>query len=64
MTIKGKSSMGNILTKNSVHKITLKEKGLSTLGGRKIWFDDSVFRLNVDGRGQFLGDSALMIRYW
>jgi topoisomerase-4 subunit A len=56
MTIKGKSSMGNILTKNAVHKINLKEKGLSTLGGRKIWFDDSVFRLNVDGRGTFLGE--------
>ncbi|NMC36873.1 MAG: DNA gyrase/topoisomerase IV subunit A, partial [Bacteroidales bacterium] len=54
--IKGKSSMGNILTKNPVHRITLKEKGLSTLGGRKIWFDDSVFRLNVDGRGTYLGE--------
>jgi topoisomerase-4 subunit A len=56
MNIKGKSSMGNILTKNAVHKITLKEKGLSTLGGRKIWFDDAVFRINVDGRGPFLGE--------
>jgi topoisomerase IV subunit A len=56
LTIKGKSSMGNILTKNPVHKISLKEKGLSTLGGRKIWFDDAVFRLNVDGRGLFLGE--------
>lgn len=56
MNIKGKSSMGNILTKNAVHKISLKEKGLSTLGGRKIWFDDAVFRLNVDGRGPFLGE--------
>jgi topoisomerase-4 subunit A len=56
MNIKGKSSMGNILTKNAVHKISLKEKGLSTLGGRKIWFDDAVFRLNVDGRGSFLGE--------
>lgn len=56
MNIKGKGSMGNILTKNAVHKIALKEKGLSTLGGRKIWFDDSVFRLNVDGRGLFLGE--------
>jgi len=56
MNIKGKSSMGNILTKNAVHKISLKEKGLSTLGGRKIWFDDAVFRLNVDGRGNFLGE--------
>jgi len=56
MAIKGKSSMGNILTKNAVHKISLKEKGLSTLGGRKIWYDDAVFRLNVDGRGMFLGE--------
>jgi topoisomerase-4 subunit A len=56
MSIKGKSSMGNILTKNAVNKISLKEKGLSTLGGRKIWFDDAVFRLNVDGRGPFLGE--------
>jgi topoisomerase IV subunit A len=56
LAIKGKSSMGNILTKNAVQKISLKEKGLSTLGGRKIWFDDAVFRLNVDGRGLFLGE--------
>jgi topoisomerase-4 subunit A len=56
LAIKGKSSLGNTLTKNAVHKITLKEKGLSTLGGRKIWFDESVFRLNVDGRGLFLGE--------
>jgi topoisomerase IV subunit A len=54
--IKGKSSMGNIVTKNPVAKVALKEKGLSTLGGRKIWFDDAVFRLNVDGRGNFLGE--------
>lgn len=56
LAIKGKSSMGNILTKNSIQKISLKEKGLSTLGGRKIWFDDAVFRLNVDSRGIFLGE--------
>jgi topoisomerase-4 subunit A len=56
LTIKGKSSMGNILTKNAVHKIALKEKGLSTLGGRKIWFDDAVLRLNVEGRGNYLGE--------
>jgi topoisomerase-4 subunit A len=48
--------MGNILTKNAVHKIALKEKGLSTLGGRKIWYDDAVFRLNVDSRGTYLGE--------
>jgi topoisomerase IV subunit A len=56
LNIKGKSSMGNIVTKNLVQKITLKEKGLSTLGGRKIWFDDAVFRLNDDGRGVFMGE--------
>ncbi|MBN2862370.1 MAG: DNA gyrase/topoisomerase IV subunit A, partial [Bacteroidales bacterium] len=56
LAIKGKSSLGNILTKNAVQKITLKERGLSTLGGRKIWFDDAVFRLNVDGRGIYLGE--------
>ena len=56
LAIKGKSSMGNILTKNPVQKIEIKEKGLSTLGDRKIWFDDAVFRLNVDGRGIYLGE--------
>ncbi len=56
MAIKGKSSMGNILTKNAVHKVTLLEKGLSTLGGRKIWFDEAVLRLNADGRGLYLGE--------
>lgn len=56
LAIKGRASMGNILTKNPVHKITLKEKGLSTLGGRKLWFDEAVMRLNVDGRGRFLGE--------
>lgn len=56
LAIKGKSSMGNILTRNPIHKIALKEKGLSTLGGRKIWFDDAVYRLNVDGRGMYLGE--------
>jgi topoisomerase-4 subunit A len=58
LAIKGRSSMGNILTKFATHKITLKEKGLSTLGGRKLWFDDAVLRLNVDGRGRFLGEFA------
>mgnify|MGYP000964674981 FL=1 len=58
LNIKGRGSMGNLLTKNPVHKITLKEKGLSTLGGRKLWFDDAVMRLNADGRGKFLGEYA------
>lgn len=56
LTIKGQSSMGNILTRNAVQKITLKEKGVSTLGGRKIWFDDTVNRLNADSRGKYLGE--------
>ncbi|MDR2887479.1 MAG: DNA gyrase/topoisomerase IV subunit A [Bacteroidales bacterium] len=56
LAIKGRSSMGNILTKHTVHKIALKEKGLSTLGGRKIWFDDAILRLNADGRGLYLGE--------
>lgn len=54
--IKGKSSMGNMLTRYPVHKVCLKEKGLSTLGGRKIWFDDAIFRLNVDKGGIYLGE--------
>jgi topoisomerase IV subunit A len=58
LAIKGRSSMGNILTRFAVHKITLKEKGLSTLGGRKLWFDDSVLRLNTDNRGRYLGEFA------
>lgn len=58
LAIKGRGSMGNILTKNPVHKVALKEKGLSTLGGRKLWFDDAVMRLNADGRGKFLGEFA------
>jgi len=56
LAIKGRQSMGNILTKYDVHKITLKEKGVSTLGGRKIWFDADVLRLNADSRGKYLGE--------
>ncbi|HQJ20436.1 MAG TPA: DNA gyrase/topoisomerase IV subunit A [Bacteroidales bacterium] len=58
INIKGKTSMGNIVTKLPVQKIMLKEKGFSTLGGRKIWFDDAVLRLNVEGRGKLLGEFA------
>jgi len=54
--IKGKSSIGNILTRYPVHKIELKVKGSSTLGGKKIWWDPSVMRLNDDGKGDFLGE--------
>ena len=53
--IKGRASKGNIVTKYSVKRIELKEKGVSTLKPRKIWFDDVVQRLNVDGRGSLLG---------
>jgi topoisomerase-4 subunit A len=56
LAIKGRQSMGNLLTKYEVHKISLKEKGLSTLGGRKIWFDEDVLRLNSDNRGKYLGE--------
>ena len=56
LAIKGRSSMGNILTKFEIHKIALKEKGVSTLGGRKIWFDEDVSRLNSDNRGKYLGE--------
>ena len=56
LAIKGRGAMGNILTKFSVQKIVMKEKGVSTLGGRKIWFDQDVMRLNVDARGVFLGE--------
>jgi Type IIA topoisomerase (DNA gyrase/topo II, topoisomerase IV), A subunit len=54
--IKGRGSMGNTLTKAEIHKITLKHKGASTLGGRKVWFDYDVLRVNYDGRGEFLGE--------
>ncbi len=56
LTIKGRGAMGNILSKQDVHKIALKRKGESTLGGRKIWFEPEVLRLNTDGRGSYLGE--------
>ena len=58
LAIKGRNSQGNIVTKYSVKKITQTEKGISTLGARMMWFDDSVQRLNVDGRGTYLGEFA------
>ncbi len=54
--IKGRASKGNLVTKYPVKRIELKEKGVSTLKPRKIWFDDVVSRLNVDGRGELLGE--------
>lgn len=56
LAIKGKQSRGNIVTKNEIHRITLKERGASTLGGREVWFDPDVLRLNYDGRGNSLGE--------
>ena len=56
LAIKGRDSQGNILSKNDVHKISVVQKGVSTLGGRKIWLDEDVLRLNTDNRGKFLGE--------
>lgn len=56
ISIKGRQAQGNILTRNPVHKIALKQKGGSTLGGRKVWFDRDVLRLNYDERGEYLGE--------
>jgi topoisomerase-4 subunit A len=55
LSIKGKGAGGNIVSKNSVRKIELKSEGISTLSARKVWFDDNVQRLNVEGRGELLG---------
>lgn len=54
--VKGRGSKGNLLTRLDVHRITLKAHGASTLGGRKVWFDHDVQRLNYDARGQYLGE--------
>ncbi|MDE6491217.1 MAG: DNA gyrase/topoisomerase IV subunit A, partial [Muribaculaceae bacterium] len=53
-----KQSRGNIVPRNEVHRFSLKEKGASTLGGRQVWFDPDVLRLNYDGRGEYLGEFA------
>lgn len=55
LSIKGKSSRGNLVTKNPVSKIQLKSKGASTIGGKDIWYDPDIQSLNEDGRGQYLG---------
>lgn len=54
--VKGRGTRGNLLTRLDVHRITLKAHGASTLGGRKVWFDHDVQRLNYDARGQYLGE--------
>ena len=56
LAIKGRNSRGNLVTKYAVKKIDMKEQGISTLAPRKIWFDDSIRRLNADGRGKLLGN--------
>lgn len=56
LAIKGRGAQGNLVTKNEVHSFALKERGASTLGGREVWFDHDVMRLNYDGRGEFLGE--------
>ncbi|MFA5299127.1 MAG: DNA gyrase/topoisomerase IV subunit A [Lutibacter sp.] len=56
LAIKGRGSKGNLVTKNAIKKIELKSEGVSTLNARKIWFDETVQRLNVDGRGELLGE--------
>lgn len=56
VAIKGRASRGNLVTKHPVARVALKETGVSTLGGRPIWFDPDVVRLNADGRGRLLGD--------
>jgi len=67
LEVKGRGVKGNIVTKYNVNKVEFKEKGLSTLKPRKIWFDDTIQRLNVDNRGELLGefksdDSLLIIQ--
>ena len=56
VAIKGRMAKGNILTKNSVHRISLKSRGHSTLGGRKVWYDLDVRRINYEERGRYLGE--------
>lgn len=65
MAVKGRGCKGNLLTRLDVHKITLKSQGGSTLGGRHVWYDHDVSRLNYDERGQYLGefhsDDAILV---
>ena len=65
LMIKGRQSQGNILTRQQVHRIVLKESGVSTLGGLKIWFDDVIMRLTTDERaiyvGEFRGDDRILV---
>lgn len=56
VAIKGRQSQGNLFSRYGIHKIVLKERGTSTLGGQQIWYDEDVHRLNTDGRGVLLGE--------
>lgn len=56
LAIKGRQSQGNLFSRYSIHKIVLKERGTSTLGGQDIWFDEDIRRLNTEGRGRLLGE--------
>jgi len=56
LAIKGRASMGNILSRNPIHKIQLKSIGVSQFGGQSIWFDQDINRLDIDSRGLFLGE--------
>lgn len=67
LDIKGRSSMGNQVTKHAIRSVKLKEKGKSTLAGRKLWFDDKFGRLNMEEKGQYLGsfeDEKLLVVYY
>lgn len=56
LAIKGRQSLGNLLSRYGIHKIILKERGVSTLGGQNVWFDGDIRRLNTEGRGKLLGE--------
>ena len=56
LAVKSRSARGNLLTKYDIKSISLKQKGHSTLGGRQVWFDPDVLRINYDGQGMFLGE--------
>ncbi len=58
IAIKGRTAIGNIVTRNEVQRFSLKGRGVSTLGGLKVWFDSDVLRLNYDGRGDYIGEFA------
>ncbi len=65
LAIKGRTARGNMVTKNEIHRITLKEQGRSTLGDREVWFDQDILRLNYEGHGislgKFAGDDRVLV---